>query len=418
MLCIKTFAAIWQLYNVDCTGSCHAHTWKTHRHACTCSHTIIYARRCTLIYAHTEGPQCSGHLQYWTQTQACTLYLHENALQQSAAPLVCFVPPAVWAWGRELLVRWGGGGGEPHQMGSHVYGAKRCEEREKEGGKRLPCLAAIETAGTPTYRGSGPWFGLHLWLEEQRRREGARKKAFLSGRETTTGASLEESSFLSKHNRWGKSGLGEDGWEPGLLLVGRGVIFDKCICGCGGVGVNDKKLRTAVSMHIQVTWRKDGACLYLFLVIVCRVFACPSVLAGQTWWRSRHMDQTFCPELVSRFIWWLETLIEHTSWDRLAPNPVLMVQASNPGTVLSHWGDSKIVTFTSFTCTIVHRQKGDNGMARSSPLGWQTWNSISGPSQSARLLLDFQATENRCSVWWLVNTNVNVNVHVSHALSG
>lgn len=92
----------------------------------------------------------------------------------------------------------------------------------------------------------------------------------------------------------GRSGLLEDGEEPGLLLVGRGVIFDKCICGCGGVGVNDKKLRTAVSTHIQVTWWREGACLYLFLVIVCRVFVCPSVLAGQIWWRSRHMDQTFC----------------------------------------------------------------------------------------------------------------------------
>lgn len=48
-----------------------------------------------------------------------------------------------------------------------------------------------------------------------------------------------------------------------------------------------------MSMHIQVTWWKDGACLYLFLVIVCRVFACPSVLAGQKRWRSRHMAQTF-----------------------------------------------------------------------------------------------------------------------------
>lgn len=65
----------------------------------------VYAH--TLIYAHTEGPQCSGHLQYWTQTQAWSLYLHVNGLQQSAAPLVCSVPPAVWAWGRELLVRWG-----------------------------------------------------------------------------------------------------------------------------------------------------------------------------------------------------------------------------------------------------------------------------------------------------------------------
>lgn len=85
----------------------------------------------------------------------------------------------------------------------------------------------------------------------------------------------------------------EHDWEPGLFLVGRGVIFDKCICGCGGVGVNDKKLRTAVSAHIQVTWWWEGGCLYLFLTIVCRVFVCPSVLAGQIWWRSRHMDQTF-----------------------------------------------------------------------------------------------------------------------------
>lgn len=75
--------------------------------------------------------------------------------------------------------------------------------------------------------------------------------------------------------------------EPGLFLVGRGVTFDKCICGCGGVGVS-KKLRTAVSIYVQVTWRWEGACLYLFLMIVCRVFACPSVLAGQAWWRSRH----------------------------------------------------------------------------------------------------------------------------------
>lgn len=95
--------------------------------------------------------------------------------------------------------------------------------------------------------------------------------------------------------RWGQSASAEDGWEPGVLLVGRGVIFDKCICGCGGVGVNDKKARTAVSVHIQVTWWKDGACLYLFLEIVCRVFACPSVLAGQTRRRSRHVDRAFCP---------------------------------------------------------------------------------------------------------------------------
>lgn len=90
------------------------------------------------------------------------------------------------------------------------------------------------------------------------------------------------------------TGILEKDSEPGLFLVGRGVIFDKCISGCGGVGVNDKKLRTAVCMNIQVTWWWEGACLYLFLMIICRVFACPSVLAGQIWWRSRHMDQTFC----------------------------------------------------------------------------------------------------------------------------
>lgn len=100
-------------------------------------------------------------------------------------------------------------------------------------------------------------------------------------------------------DRW-DSRLTRRGWEPGVLLVGRGVIFDKCICGCGGVGVDGKKAGTAVSVRVQVTWRRDGACLCLFLVIVCRVFACPSVLAGQTGWRSRHMDRAFCPRAPFR----------------------------------------------------------------------------------------------------------------------
>lgn len=111
----------------------HIQYMKTHRHACTCSHTIIYTCRCTLVYAHTEGPQCSGHLKYWTQTQACTLYLHENGLQQSAAPLVCFVPPAVWAWGRELLVRWGGDHIRWAPMFMEPNAVKRGKKREGRG---------------------------------------------------------------------------------------------------------------------------------------------------------------------------------------------------------------------------------------------------------------------------------------------
>lgn len=339
---------------------------KTHRHACTCSHTIIYTCRCTLIYAHTEGPQCSGHLQYWTQTQACTLYLHENGLQQSAAPLVCFVPPAVWAWGRELLVRWGG----PHQMGSHVYGAKRCEEREKEGGKRLPAWQPPKQQGLPhtmeVVHGLGSIFD---WRAEGRQEPSKRPSCLWVQPQQERFKTRAHSSF---QNRWGQSGLREDGWEPGLLLVGRGVIFDKCICGCGGVGVNDKKLRTAVSIHIQVTWRKDGACLYLFLVIVCRVFACPSVLAGQTWWRSRHMDQTFCPRACFKVHLMVGDLDRTHQLRQAGSVPSVNGLGFESWHFLSHWGNSKIVTFTSFTCTIVHNQKWNNCMAMSFSLGWQT----------------------------------------------
>ena len=111
-------------------------------HGHTQSYTLAGVYAHTLIYAHTEGPQCSGHLQYWTQTQAWSLYLHVNGLQQSAALFVCSVPPAVWAWGRELLVRWVGG---PHQMGSHGYGAKLSEER----GKRLPDWQPLKQQGLP-----------------------------------------------------------------------------------------------------------------------------------------------------------------------------------------------------------------------------------------------------------------------------
>lgn len=34
-------------------------------------------------------------------------------------------------------------------MGSHVYGAKRCEERERDGGKRLPAWQPLKQQGLP-----------------------------------------------------------------------------------------------------------------------------------------------------------------------------------------------------------------------------------------------------------------------------
>lgn len=135
-----------------------------HAHGHTQSYTLAGVYAHTLIYAHTEGPQCSGHLQYWTQTQACSLYLHVNGLQQSAAPFVCSVPPAVWARGRELLVRWG-----DHIRWAPVVMEPNAPKRGKRGREEAACLAATETAGTPTYHGSGPWFSLLLWLESRGR---------------------------------------------------------------------------------------------------------------------------------------------------------------------------------------------------------------------------------------------------------
>lgn len=50
------------------------------------------------------------------------------------------------------------------QMGDHIRWAPMVMEPNavKRGREEAACLAATETAGTPTYHGSGPWFGLHL----------------------------------------------------------------------------------------------------------------------------------------------------------------------------------------------------------------------------------------------------------------
>lgn len=79
----------------------HIHE-NTHAHTHTQSYTVAH----TLIHAHTRGPRCREHLQYWTQTQAWALYLHANGIQQSVALFVCSVPPVIWAQERELVVRW------------------------------------------------------------------------------------------------------------------------------------------------------------------------------------------------------------------------------------------------------------------------------------------------------------------------
>lgn len=91
-----------------------------------------------------------------------------------------------------------------------------------------------------------------------------------------------------------KSGFLEHDWEPGLSLWVEVSYLASVYVDVEGWVSMIRKLRTAVRAHIQVAWWWEGACLYLFLTIVCRVFACPSVLAGQIRWRSRHMDQTFC----------------------------------------------------------------------------------------------------------------------------
>lgn len=103
--------------------------------------------------------------------------------------------------------REGGGGGGDHirwaPMVMEPNVAKRGKKKKREGGREeAACLAATETAGTPTYHGSGPWFWSPAPTGEQR------EKAFLSATEPAAGAFQKESSRHS-HNRWGR--LREDG---------------------------------------------------------------------------------------------------------------------------------------------------------------------------------------------------------------
>lgn len=208
---------------------------------------------------------------------------------------------------------------------------------EMEGGKRLPAWQPRKQQGLPHMMEALHALGsISDWRAEGERLR-TQPKAFLSG-----------SGSYRRAPGWGPSGVPGDGWEPGVLLVGRGVIFDKCICGCGGVGVNDKKAGTAVSMHIQVTWCRDGACLYLFLVIVCRVFACPSVLAGQTRWRSRHMDQAFCPSAPLK-VHLMVVDLDRTHQLRWAGSvPRVNGPDFQSWHIRSHPGHAQIGTFPSF----------------------------------------------------------------------
>lgn len=108
MLCIKTLAAIWQLYNLDVLD--HAMHIHENTHTCTrmLTHKHIHLRVCTHAHICTHrGTSVQGTPSILNADPGLVSVFTCKWSTTICGPFVGSVPPAVWAWGRELLVRWG-----------------------------------------------------------------------------------------------------------------------------------------------------------------------------------------------------------------------------------------------------------------------------------------------------------------------
>lgn len=119
-----------------------------------CSHTTVYARRRVCTRAHIcthRGTSVQrtpsilnpdpGLLSVFTCKWSTTICGPSRLLRPSSR-----LGPGMRAASQMGVC---GGGGGPHQMGSHGHGAKRSEREGREGGKRLPAWQPLKQQGLP-----------------------------------------------------------------------------------------------------------------------------------------------------------------------------------------------------------------------------------------------------------------------------
>lgn len=149
--------------------------------------------------------------------------------------------------------------GGPHQMGSRGYGAKRFEGR----GKRLLAWQPLKQQGLP--HSMDVVHGLVSvsdWRAGERRKGPSKRPSCLRTERNADVFSGKASSCALERSRGQFKRVPLKSAEHLVFFLWVEVShLTSGICGCGGVGVSDKKLRTAVSVHIQVTWRKKPACI-------------------------------------------------------------------------------------------------------------------------------------------------------------
>lgn len=149
---------------------------KTHRRARACSHTIIYACRRVCTHAHI----CTHR---GTSVQRTPSILNPDPGLVSVftckwSTTICGPFRLLCPSSRLGLGKWAAS-----QMGGTTSDGlpwlwSQTLQRERE---EAACLAATETAGTPTYHGSGPWLvSFADWRAGERRKGLSRTKAFLS----------------------------------------------------------------------------------------------------------------------------------------------------------------------------------------------------------------------------------------------
>lgn len=206
-----------------------------------CSHTTVYARRRVCTRAHIcthRGTSVQrtpsilnpdpGLLSVFTCKWSTTI----------CGPSRLLRPSSRLGPGMRAASQMGVCGGGTTSDGLPWSWSQALGKRGKRGREEAACLAATETAGTPTYHGSGPWFGPGLESSGERCK-GPSERPFSCARAATdAGAGSPQ---LARGLQSRKVGQKMAGNLVSSLWV-EGVIFDKCICGCGGVGVNDKKL--------------------------------------------------------------------------------------------------------------------------------------------------------------------------------
>lgn len=183
-----------------------------------CSHTTVYARRrvCTRTHICTHrGTSVQrtpsilnpdpGLLSVFTCKWSTTICGPSRLLRPSSR-----LGPGMRAASQMGVC--GEGRGGTTSDGLPWLWSQALGKRGKRGREEAACLAATETAGTPTYHGSGPWLGPGLESSGERCKGPSERPFSCTRAATDAGAAHRKLCAACSHARWDRRWLGT--WSP------------------------------------------------------------------------------------------------------------------------------------------------------------------------------------------------------------